>query len=134
MLLIVAPPSTICSTATNSFILYDNEFIYSPTNQVYAAGMLNNQFGVYIANGYNSVTSTSIWTASQTSTPTGAHFAAQYDGNLVVYANVGAIWNSGTATAGLMNVFCLQILDSGNLIWMDASNVLIWESFSATNG
>jgi hypothetical protein len=66
-----------CSTTTNSAILYSNQFIYAPTHQLYAAGMLNNQFGIYNAYGYNNVTSTAIWTVPQTSTPAGAFFAAQ---------------------------------------------------------
>ena len=92
--------------------------------------MLNNQFGVYNAYGYNNVTSTAIWTANQTSTPTGAIFAPQNDGNLVVYNGTLAIWDSQTFTSGLVAVFCLEMLDSGNLIWMNATNVIIWESNS----
>jgi hypothetical protein len=124
---ILAPPSSICSSNTSSVLLYSNQFIYSPTNQLYAAGMLNNQFGIYNAYGYGNVTSTAIWTANQSSTPAGARFAAQNDGNLVVYGST-AIWSSHTATSGLMAAFCLQLLDSGNLIWKNSTNSIIWQS------
>jgi hypothetical protein len=128
---ILAPPSTICSSA----YLYNNQFIYSPTNQIYAAGMLNNQFGVYNAYGYNNVTSTAIWTAPQSSTPAGAFFAAQSDRNLVVYAsNSAVLWEAGTFISGMSAVFCLEMLDNRNLIWVNSTNTIIWQSNTAVTG
>jgi hypothetical protein len=99
---------------------------------MYAAGMLNNQFGIYIAYGYNNVTSTAIWTLPQSSTPAGDFFAAQSDRNLVVYAsNFTVLWQAGTFISGMSAVFCLEILDNGNLIWVDSTNTIIWQSNSA---
>jgi hypothetical protein len=71
----LAPASTACATSSTGITLTNNTFIYSPTSERYAAGMLNNQFGSYIAYGYANVTSTSIWTASQSSTSYTAYFA-----------------------------------------------------------
>jgi hypothetical protein len=130
--LILAPPSTICSSSTSTSILYSNQFIYSPTHQIYAAGMLSNQFGIYNAYGYGSVTSTAIWTIAQSSTPSGALFAAQNDRNLVVYGSNGAVlWTANTYISGLAAAFCLQMLDNGNLIWTNSTNSIIWQSNSA---
>jgi hypothetical protein len=92
--------------------------------------MLNNQFGVYDAYGYNNVTSTTIWTATQSSTPAGAGFAAQNDRNLVVYDGSTAIWSSNTYITGLMATFCLQMLDNGDRIWTNTTGSIIWESNS----
>lgn len=97
--------------------------------------MLNNQFGVYRAYGYGNVTSTALWTASQSSTPTGAFFAAQNDRNLVVYASNGAVlWAANIFISGLTSAFCLKMLDTGNLIWTDPSNVIIWQTNSTVTG
>ncbi|CAF1475143.1 unnamed protein product [Rotaria magnacalcarata] len=94
--------------------------------------MLNNQFGVYVAYGYNNVTSTSIWTAGQSSTPTGAYFVAQADRNLVVYTSNGApIWSPLINNGGVGAPFCLAIQDSGNLVWTNSTNTLIWQSGSS---
>ena len=91
--------------------------------------MLNNQFGVYRAYSYNNVTSTSLWTAAQSSTPAGALFAAQSDRNLVVYTSTGTpIWAANIYISGLSAAFCLQMLDSGNLIWSDSSGSIVWQT------
>lgn len=114
----------------------NNAFIYSPTSQNYAAGMLNNQFGVYQAFGYGRVTSTAIWTAPQTSTLQPAWLALQYDRNLVVYSSVpvgGSIvlWTPSVENNGTGSPFCLQMLDTGNLIWTNNTSDIVWESNSA---
>ncbi|CAF1614327.1 unnamed protein product [Rotaria magnacalcarata] len=94
--------------------------------------MLNNQFGVYVAYGYNNVTSTSIWTAGQSSTPAGAFFAAQGDRNLVVYTSSGVpIWSPMVNNGGVGAPFCLAMQDSGNLVWTDSTSALIWQSGSS---
>ena len=128
-----APPSTIC--VTSGAYLYNNQFIYSPTFENYAAGMLNNQFGIYRAFGYGSVTSTAIWTASQSSTSQTCFLSIQGDRNLVVYTlNYTVLWSPFVMNGGIGNPFCLQILDSGNLIWTDVFGALIWQSNSAQSG
>ena len=115
--------------------LYDNQFIYSPTSHIYAAGMLNNQFGIYKAYGYANVTSTTIWKASQTSTSSTCYLALQTDRNLVVYTlPSGYVWTPFTQNDGTGIPFCFQILDSGNLIWTDNSGAIIWQSYSAQSG
>ncbi|CAF4517253.1 unnamed protein product [Rotaria socialis] len=130
--LILVPPSTLCTPASTSGVLYSNQFIYSPTSLRYAAGMLNNQFGVYVAYGYNNVTSTSIWTAGQSSTPAGAFFAAQGDRNLVVYTSSGVpIWSPMVNNGGVGAPFCLTMEASGNLVWTDSTSTLIWQSSSS---
>lgn len=132
--MILAPPSIACSTTSGDLILYDNQFIYSPTSQLYAAGMRNNRFGVYNAYGYNNVTSSSLWTASQSSYPIGSVLTGQSDANIVVYTSRhGVLWASNTNIGG-GPVFCLQMLDSGNLIWTDTSNTVIWETNTAVSG
>ena len=113
-------------------VLYNNQFIYSPTLRTYAAGMLNNVFGVYNAYGYNNVTSNALWTAPQSSNPTGSFFAAQNDRNLVVYAsNSAVLWTAAIHITGVQAAFCLQMLDNGNLIWTDTSNNVIWQTNTA---
>jgi hypothetical protein len=113
-------------------MLYANQFIYSLTHQLYAAGMLNNQFGIYNAYGYGNVTSTAIWTAPQSSTPAGASFAGQTDRNLVVYAsNSAVLWTANIYIVGSPTIYCLKMLDSGNLIWINATSSIIWQSNSA---
>jgi len=90
--------------------------------------MLNNQFGVYIAYGYANVTSTAIWTASQTSAPVGAFLSLQSDRNIVVYANnMAVLWASGTFIVSSPAAYCLQILDNGNLIWTNSAGTIIWQ-------
>ncbi|CAF4215570.1 unnamed protein product [Adineta steineri] len=131
--LTLAIPSSICvSNVGKNAILNANQFIYSPTQQIYAAGMLSNQFGVYQAYGYGNVTSTAVWTASQSSRPTGAYFVAQVDRNLVVYTASGSIlWAINTYNNGAGSPFCLKMLDSGNLVWVDSTNTIIWQSNSS---
>ena len=91
--------------------------------------MLNNQFGVYNAYANGNVTSVALWTASQSSTPAGAFFAAQADRNLVVYTSTGApIWSANIWIGGMNAAFCLQMLNSGNLVWADTSNNIIWQT------
>lgn len=91
--------------------------------------MRNNQFGVYVAYGYNNVTGTALWLCPQSSTPAGAYFAAQVDRNLVVYASNGAVlWAANIWIGGMNAVFCLTMLDSGNLIWTDTSNNIAWQT------
>ena len=97
--------------------------------------MLNNQFGVYNAYGYNNVTSNALWTAPQSSTPSGAFFAAQNDRNLVVYASNNAVlWTAGIFISGLQATFCLQMLDNGNLIWTNVTNSIIWQTNTVVSG
>jgi hypothetical protein len=94
--------------------------------------MLNNQFGVYNAYGYYNVTSTTIWAATQSSTPAGAYFAAQWDRSLVVYtATADVILSPNTYNGGVGAPFCLNMLDNGNLVWSDNTNVIVWQSNSA---
>jgi hypothetical protein len=94
--------------------------------------MLNNQFGIYHAYGYNNVTSSSIYTIPQSSTPAGAFFAAQNDRNLVVYAaNSAVLWAANIYVSGLAAAFCLVMQDNGNLIWEDSSNNIYWQSNTA---
>ncbi len=128
--LLLVAPSTSCSNATTNSILYSNQFIYSPTHQLYAAGMLNNQFGVYNAYGYGNVTSTAIWTCPQIAVLANSVFAAQQDGNLVVYAGNGTVlWASNTSVAPFAS-YCLQMLDNGNLIWTNSTGSIVWQTNS----
>ncbi|CAF1255218.1 unnamed protein product [Rotaria sordida] len=131
-----APPSTLCVNSTSDRKLYNNEFIYSPTSQVYAAGMLNNQFGIYMAYGYGNVTSTTIRTASQSTTSITCHLQLQTDRNVVVYTTTSsiAVWAAGVNNGGSGKPFCLQMLDSGNLIWNDNAGSTIWQTNSAQSG
>ncbi|CAF3803969.1 unnamed protein product [Rotaria sordida] len=130
------PPSTLCVNNTSDRKLYNNEFIYSPTSQVYAAGMLNNQFGIYRAYGYGNVTSTTIWTASQSTTSITCHLQLQTDRNVVVYTTTSsiAVWAAGVNNGGSGKPFCLQMLDSGNLIWINNTGSTIWQTNSAQSG
>ena len=84
--------------------------------------MLNNQFGIYQAYGYGNVTWTAIWTAAQTSTSLPCKLALQTDRNLVVYLTV--------PTNGSGTPFCLQMLDTGNLICINSTSDIIWQSNS----
>ena len=93
--------------------------------------MKNNLFGVYIAYANANVTSTAVWTASQSSTPSDARFVAQSDRNLVVYTSTfspGVLWTAHVAINGMNSAFCLEMLDTGNLIWKDSSNNIIWQT------
>ncbi|CAF4303259.1 unnamed protein product, partial [Adineta steineri] len=133
---ILAPPSTICIDTTG-FDLYNNQFIYSPTTQVYAAGMLNNTFGIYKAYGYQNVTTSAIWRASQN--PNNAsvecRLALQADRNLVVYTiNNTVMWSPYVNNGGSGHPFCLEMLDSGNLIWIDQNATIIWQTNTAQSG
>ncbi|CAF1228850.1 unnamed protein product [Rotaria sp. Silwood1] len=97
--------------------------------------MLNNQFGIYRAYGYGNVTSTTIWTASQTSTSQTSFLALQTDRHLVVYTSTGGVlWYSGTNNGGVGSPFCFQMLDSGNLIWTDNSGTVVWQTNTAQSG
>ncbi|CAF4498832.1 unnamed protein product [Rotaria socialis] len=129
-----APVSSICVTNTSAN-LYNNQFVYSPTSQIYATGLLNNQFGVYIAYGYANVTSTALWTAAQSSISQAYTLALQADRNLVVYSSTsGALWNTATNNGGIGSPFCFQMLDSGNLIWTDGTNTIIWQTNTVQTG
>ena len=93
--------------------------------------MKNNLFGVYIAYANANVTSTTIWTASQSSTPSDARFQGQDDRNLVVYRSIpttSVLWTAGIPINGTNSPFCLKILDNGNLIWTDSLNTIIWQT------
>lgn len=91
--------------------------------------MLNNIFGIYQAYSYLNVTSTALWIALQATNSSSAHFAAQTDRNLVVYASNGtAIWNTGTTNGGAGGPFCLKMLNDGNLIWTNSTSNIIWQS------
>ncbi|CAF1378124.1 unnamed protein product [Adineta ricciae] len=130
------PPSSLCANTTSSAFLYKNQFIYSPTSQTYAAGMLNNQFGVYKAYGYQNVTATAIWNAKQKPTTYEAYFVAQGDRNLVVYAaSVGTVlWSANTASRVYGEPFCLNMLDTGILMYVDGSGSTIWQTNIEPNG
>jgi hypothetical protein len=95
--------------------------------------MLNNQFGVYEAYGYGNVTSTTIWAASQSSTSSTACLTLQNDRNLVIYTlnNTSVLWAAGTNNGGSGLPFCLEMLDTGNLVWIDSTSTTIWQSNSA---
>ncbi|CAF4365579.1 unnamed protein product [Rotaria magnacalcarata] len=68
----------------------------------------------------------------RSSTPTGAYFVAQADRNLVVYTSNGApIWSPLINNGGVGAPFCLAIQDSGNLVWTNSTNTLIWQSGSS---
>ncbi|CAF2066447.1 unnamed protein product [Rotaria magnacalcarata] len=129
-----APASSIC-VSNISVSLYNNQFVYSPTSQIYAAGMLNNQFGVYIAYGYANVSSTALWTAAQSSTSQTCFLALQTDRHLVVYTLTSVVlWASGTNNGGIGSPFCFQMLDSGNLIWTDNTNTIVWQTNTVQTG
>ena len=131
---ISAPPSTICVSTLN-VKLHNNKFVYSPTSQIYAAGMLNNQFGVYKAYGYGNVTLTALWTAAQRSTAQTCYLEIQTDRNLVVYGLTGGtFWATMTNNGGAGSPFCLQMLDSGNLIWTNSSGAIVWQTNTAQVG
>ena len=127
---LIVPPSTLCTSNSAGSNLFNNEFIYSPTSQQYAAGMLNNQFGVYQTYGYPSVTSVALWTANQSSTSNACYFAGQTDRNLVVYdLKIPAVyWAAAINNNGTGGPFCLQMLDTGNLIWTDSTLAIVWQS------
>ena len=93
---------------------------------MYAAGLLNNQFGIYKAYGYENVTSSAIWLANQYSVP-GNELKLQRDRNLMVYGNGGSIWGSNTHNGGAGLPFCLKLLDSGNLLWIDKDETILWQ-------
>ncbi len=134
-LFILAPPLTAC-VSNVSIILNNSQFIYSPTSQAYAAGMLNNQFGIYYAYGYGNVTSTALWTASQSTTSVLSFLGLQTDRNVVVYASSSLVplWASSTVNNGIGNPFCLKMLDSGNLIWIDNTSTIIWQTYTTQSG
>jgi hypothetical protein len=117
-------------------MFYNNTFIYSPTSQVYAAGMLNNQFGIYKAYGCANVNSTTSWIAPQTSTSSLSHLALQTDRNLVVYGSniTDVMLTAAVNNGGIGLPFCLEMLDSGNLIWVDNTSTIIWQTNSTQNG
>ncbi|CAF0983821.1 unnamed protein product [Adineta ricciae] len=130
-----APPSSACVYNT-SITFYNDQFLYSPTSQTYAAGMLNNQFGVFKAYSYGNVTAQAIWTANQTSTSVPCFLALQTDRNLVVYAtrNQTVLWAANIYNNGTGKPFCFKISDSGNLIWTDNSNSIVWQTNTAQTG
>jgi len=131
---ILALPLTAC-VSNVSIVLNNSQFIYSPTSQAYAAGMLNNQFGIYYAYGYGNVTSTALWTASQSTTSVSSFLGLQTDRNVVVYTTSwSAIWASATVNNGFGNPFCLKMLDSGNLIWIDNTSSIIWQTYTTQSG
>jgi hypothetical protein len=91
--------------------------------------MLNNQFGVYNAYTNGNVTSSALWLCPQSGTPAGAFFAAQLDRNLVVYTSTGGVlWAANIWIGGMNAAFCLQMLDSGNLIWTDSTGAIAWQT------
>ncbi|CAF1515796.1 unnamed protein product [Didymodactylos carnosus] len=117
--------SSLCTN--ESTFLYNNQFIYSP-NQAYAAGINNNYFGVYNVSVSGSVGS-ALWTASQSSAPSGDYLSPQTDRNLVVYnSGGGAIWASNTQNSGAGSPFCLTMENNGNLVWYDNSFTTVWQT------
>jgi hypothetical protein len=131
---IPAAPSAICVSGSTTFI-YNNQLIYS-ISQLYAAGMMNNQFGIYMAYSNANVTSSAIWTASQSSTAQASYLAIQMDRNLVVYTVSGntVLWSMGLWNGDSGNPFCLEMLNSGNLIWTDSTGTTIWQTNTAQAG
>ncbi|CAF1286608.1 unnamed protein product [Adineta ricciae] len=129
------PPSSAC-VYNSSITFYNNQFLYSSTSQTYAAGMLNNQFGVFKAYSYGNVTAQAIWTANQTSTSVPCFLALQTDRNLVVYAtsNQTVLWAANIYNNGTGKPFCFEISDSGNLIWIDNSSSIVWQTNTAQAG
>ncbi|UJR11223.1 hypothetical protein I4U23_015405 [Adineta vaga] len=128
--------SSICVWNTLDASLYNNQFIYSPTSQIYAAGMLNNQFGIYKAYGYGNVTTQTIWKAPQSSTANECYFSLQVDRNLVVYTVVSksVMWTAAVYNSGEGKPFCLQMFDSGNLVLIDNTTTIFWQTNTATIG
>ncbi|CAF1510374.1 unnamed protein product [Adineta ricciae] len=120
-----AATSSLCTDDSDKS-LFDNEFLYSPTSQTYATGLLNGQFGVYKTDGYGNVTSTSIWLAEQKS-KLGVELKLQRDRSLIVYAPGVAIWGSGTHNGGDGGPFCLVISDMGHLRWINAKKEILWK-------
>ena len=109
--------------------LSNNEFIYSPKSQNYAAGLLNNTLGVYKAFGFENVTSFALWTAKPSKNCDVCHLGIQTDGNLVLCMNDGTgIWASNTYNENVQTPLCLEILDSGNLIWTDRKDNILWHT------
>ncbi|UJR11222.1 hypothetical protein I4U23_015404 [Adineta vaga] len=104
-----AVPSTIC-ISIDTKNLYNNDFIYSPTSQIYAAGLLNNQFGIYRAYGYGNVTTN--------------------DGSIVLYrtGDSKVMWVGRGYNSNVDRPFCLQMLDSGTLIWVNSASKILWTS------
>lgn len=98
--------------------------------------MMNHQFGIYRAYSNANVTSSTIWTATQSSTSSSARLVVQGDRNLVIYTTTNTVlWSSNTWTGSSGgNPYCLQILDSGNLIWTDNTNGIVWQTNSAQTG
>lgn len=127
-LILASPPSIICTGSSSNVYLTNSFFIYSPS-QRFAAGVVNDRFGVYVANGYNSVTNIGIWLSPGSTAQPGAHLVAQFDRNLVIYASgTGALWASHTAIGYTGYTFCLHMLDNGALIWTDPWNNIIWRT------
>ena len=126
--LILVPGDPICVSLADLY-LYNNQFIFSPA-QNYAAGMMNNQFGVYRSYSNTNVTSSTTWTASQTSTSQNAYLALQADRNLAVYTVSGnaILWSANKNNGGIGKPFCLQMTDTGLLRWIDSNNTYIWTS------
>ncbi|CAF0969604.1 unnamed protein product [Adineta ricciae] len=92
---IPTPPFCLCANVTSSVFLYNNQFIYSPTSRTYAVGMLNNPFGVCKA--------LAVYTAS---------------------ANI-ILWTANTNKGGYGEPFCLNMLDTGILMYVDGSGSTI---------
>lgn len=115
--------------------LDNNQFIYSPS-QLFAAGIMNNQFAIYRAYSHLNVTTNRTWTAGQSSTSQTNYLALQSDRNLVIYTVTGGAvqWASNTNNGGSGVPFCLQLLDSGNMIWKDSSSTIIWQTYSVQTG
>ncbi|CAF1161269.1 unnamed protein product [Didymodactylos carnosus] len=117
--------SSICTNGTST--LYNDEFIVSP-NRLYAAGLYNNSFGVYNTAAFG-CNSTAIWSASQSSAPAGAYVIAQNDANLVIYGSTsGPVWAAGTNHGQNDAPYCLIMLDSGNLIWVEGNSTVMWQT------
>ena len=117
-----------------SIALQNDQFIYSPS-QLYAAGMMNNQFGIYRAYSNGNVTSTTIWTASQSSTAQTSYLELQDDCNLVVYTVSGGVtWTINVSSDGTGKPYCLTMQNSGNLIWTNNTITIVWQTNSAQTG
>jgi hypothetical protein len=94
--------------------------------------MRNNQFGIYIAYSNANVTFSTIWTAGQSSTAQTSYLAIQNDRNLVVYTSGGSVtWAMGLWNNGADKPYCLTMQNSGNLIWTNNVNTIVWQTNTA---
>ena len=60
----------------------------------------------------------------------------QTDRNLVVYVVSSGVvlWSGNTSNNGVGSPFCMQMLNSGNLVWTDNSGVTVWQTNTIQSG